>query len=112
MATTLKEKMEQLDLERRARIEAETARLHGEYLTLQKLRKAMALTQVQIAKTLNVQQSSVSEMEQRSDLLLSTLRGYVEAMGGRLKLVAEFPARPPVLLSGIGDLDSDKRRAD
>ena len=44
-------------------------------------------------------------MEQRSDLLLSTLRRTVEAMGGTLALVASFPDRPPVELSGIADPD-------
>lgn len=48
-----------------------------------------------------------SRLEQRSDLLISTLRSYVEAMGGRLTLVAEFPDRKPVVLSGIAALDTD-----
>jgi hypothetical protein len=46
----------------------------------------------------------VSRLEQRSDLRISTLRGYVEAMGGRLSLVAEFPNRPPIVLTGIGPI--------
>ncbi len=44
-------------------------------------------------------------LEQRSDLLLSTLSGYVEAMGGKLSLTAQFPDRPPVALAGIAALD-------
>ena len=52
-------------------------------------------------------QENVSRIEQRSDLLLSTLSGYVEAMGGKLSLVAEFPDRPPVALTGIAALDQD-----
>ena len=48
----------------------------------------------------------MSRLEQRSDLLLSTLRGTVEAMGGRLSLIATFPDRPPVELSGIADSNS------
>jgi hypothetical protein len=53
-------------------------------------------------------------LEQRSDLLISTLRGYVEAMGGRLTLIAEFPHHKPVALSGIATLDTetDARRAE
>ena len=46
-------------------------------------------------------------MEQRTDLLISTLSGYVEAMGGKLRLVAEFPDRPPVALTRIGSLDTE-----
>jgi transcriptional regulator with XRE-family HTH domain len=105
MATTLKEKMAQLPPERRARIEAEAERLHGEYLTLKDVRKARELTQAQLAEALGIRQATVAQLEKRSDLLLSTLRGYVEAMGGRLKLVIEFPGRPPVALEGLGDTD-------
>jgi len=70
-------------------------------MTLRELRHARKLTQVKMAKTLGVTQDSVSRLEKRSDLLLSTLRKTVEAMGGNLSLVAEFPDRAPVVLSGI-----------
>ena len=105
MATTLKEKMAQLPPERRARIEAEADRLHAEYLTLKDLRRAKELTQEQVAETLGIRQATVAQLEKRSDLLLSTLRGYVEAMGGRLRLMVEFPGRPPVTLEGLGDTE-------
>ena len=105
MATTLREKMKGLPAERRARIDAETDRLHNEYKTLQELRKARELTQVEIAKALNIRQASVAQMERRSDLLISTLRGYIEGMGGTLKLVVEFPDRAPVQIGGIGESD-------
>jgi hypothetical protein len=55
-----------------------------------------------MAKASNYQ-DSVSRLEKRSDLLLSTLRKTVKAMGGNLSLVAEFPDRPPVVLSGISE---------
>ena len=103
MATTLREKMKGLSAERRARIDAETDRLHSEYKTLQELRKARELTQVEIAKALNIRQASVAQMEKRSDLLISTLRGYIEGMGGTLKLVVEFPDRAPMQIAGIGE---------
>lgn len=51
---------------------------------------------------------SVSRLEQRSDLLISTLRGYVEAMGGRLSLIAEFPNQDPVVLAGLAAIESAK----
>ena len=105
MATTLKEKMAQLPPERRARIEAEANRLHAEYLTLKDIRKAKELTQVQLAEALGIRQATVAQLEKRSDLLLSTLRSYVEAMGGRLKLMVEFPGRPPVTLEGLGEIE-------
>ena len=57
-----------------------------------------------MAKVLGISQDGVSRLEKRSDLLLSTLRKSVEAMGGTLSLVAEFPDREPVVLSGIAEV--------
>ena len=74
-------------------------------MSLRDLRKARKQTQVRVARKLGIKQENVSRIEQRSDLLLSTLSGYVEAMGGKLSLVAEFPDRPPVALAGIAALD-------
>jgi len=70
---------------------------------LRELRKARKLTQVRIAKVLRINQDSVSRLEKRSDLLLSTFRQAVEAMGGTLSLVAEFPDRRPVVVSAPGE---------
>lgn len=109
MGTTLNEKLAQLTPERRERIEAEADRLHGEYLTLKALRKAKELTQVQLADTLGIRQSTVAQLERRTDLLISTLRSYVEAMGGHLNLVVEFPGKAPVSLEGFGDTDQPPR---
>lgn len=74
-------------------------------LTLRELRHVRKLTQVRVARKLGITQDSVSRLEQRSDLLLSTLRKTVEAMGGNLTLVAKFPDRAPVVLSGIAEDD-------
>ena len=89
----------------RKQVEARAALLIAEEMTLRELRHARKLTQVRIAKALGITQDSVSRLEKRSDLLLSTLRRTVEAMGGNLSLVAEFPDRAPVVLSGIADHD-------
>jgi DNA-binding XRE family transcriptional regulator len=105
MAITLKDKMKGLSPERRKKIEARTAQLVVEELTLQELRHARKLTQQRVAKTLGIGQDGVSKLEKRADLMLSTLRKSVEAMGGKLSLVAEFPDRDPVVLAGIGELD-------
>lgn len=56
-----------------------------------------------MTEEMTLAQDSVSRPEKRSDLLLSTLRRAVEAMGGSLSLAAEFPDRERVLLSGIAD---------
>jgi hypothetical protein len=53
----------------------------------------------------------VSRLEKRTDILISTLSRYIEAMGGKLYLVAKFPERDPVVLSGIADDDPDPRPA-
>jgi len=55
-------------------------------------------------------QDTISRIERRSDLLLSTLRRYVQAMGGELDLVARFPNRPPVLLDHIAQEPAAKGR--
>ena len=60
---------------------------------------------MRVAEKLQINQENVSRLEQRSDLLISTLSGYVAAMGGKLSLVAEFPDRPPVSLTGLAALD-------
>lgn len=103
--TTLEEKLNRLPAERRNAIEATADHLHAEYLTLRELRKARDLTQHQLAETLGIRQATVAQMEKRSDLMLSTLRSYVEAMGGRLSLTVEFPDKPPVHLAHLAELD-------
>jgi transcriptional regulator with XRE-family HTH domain len=85
------------------KVEARAAQLIAEEMTLRELRRARNLTQVRMARTLGITQDSVSRLEKRSDLLLSTLRKTVKAMGGNLSLIAEFPDRTPVVLSGIAD---------
>lgn len=111
MPITLKDKMKGLSAARRKKIEARTDELVKEHMTLQQLRRARKLTQVSVAKQLGITQDSVSRLEQRSDLLLSTLRKTVEALGGNLSLLAEFPDRAPVLLSGMAEIDPTQRPA-
>lgn len=105
MAVALKDRMKKLNPARRRKVETRAAALIAEELTLRELRRAHRLTQQRMAKKLGIGQEGISRLEQRSDLLISTLRGYVEAMGGRLSLVAEFPDREPVILSGITAID-------
>ena len=105
MAVNVDDKIAGLDPDRRRKVEERAAALIAEEMTLQELRKARRLTQVNVARKLGISQDGVSRLEQRSDLLLSTLRKTVEAMGGNLSLVAKFPDRPPVELAGIADND-------
>ena len=90
-----------LDPTERRKVEDLAAMFIAEEMTLRELRKARKLTQVSVARELGISQDAVSRLEQRSDVLLSTLRRTVEAMGGSLSLIARFPDRPPVELSGI-----------
>ena len=109
MATTLDQKMKKLSAARRKKIEARAAALIAEEMSLRDLRQALKLTQERLAETLGIGQDGVSRLEKRSDLLLSTLRGYIEAMGGSLSLVAEFPGRKPVILSGLATVKTEAR---
>ncbi|MGA2185435.1 MAG: helix-turn-helix transcriptional regulator [Bryobacteraceae bacterium] len=103
MAVNVEDKIRRLSPARRRKVESRAAELIAEEMTLRELRKARKLTQVRMAKQLGITQDSVSRLEKRSDLLLSTLRKTVQAMGGNLSLVAEFPDRAPVVLSGIAE---------
>lgn len=109
--TTLNERMEKLPETRRKKIDARAAELIAEEMSLRDLRKARKQTQVRLAKKLGIKQENVSRIEQRADLLISTLRGYVEAMGGKLHLVAEFPDRPAIELTGLAAMDKEKGAA-
>ena len=102
--TTLSEMMARLPEERRRKIEERAQELIAEELTRRALRKARRRAKVHLAKELGVGWGDVSRIEERSDLLLTTMIGCVEAMGGKLGLVAAFPGRPPVALKCTGDL--------
>jgi DNA-binding XRE family transcriptional regulator len=98
MVKKLNDVMNALPKDRQARIEARAMEL----ATLKDLRQAAQQTQAQMAATLGVRQDTISRLEKRSDMLLSTMRQYVESMGGKLELVAKFPDRPPVVIDHIG----------
>jgi DNA-binding XRE family transcriptional regulator len=86
---------------RRKKIDARARELVAEEMSLRELREAQKLTQAHMAQALGIGQDSVSRLEKRTDLLLTTLRGYIEALGGRLSLIAEFPDREPIVLSSL-----------
>jgi len=95
MPVNVNDKIRSLPASQRRKVRARAAELMAEEMTLRELRKARKLTQVRLARTLKINQDS--------DLLLSTLRKAVAAMGGTLSLVAEFPDRRPVVLSTLGE---------
>ena len=104
MARTLQEKIATLPKARRLKVKKRTSDLVAEEMSLKALRKAFRKTQVQVARELDVGQDTVSRIERRTDLLLSTLRKYVGGLGGELVLLVTFPDRRSVRLNGLGEL--------
>ncbi len=101
MPRTLSEKLDALSDDRRRWIEARAEELIDQELTLRELRKALDMTQAALAERLHVGQDTVSRLERRTDMLLSTLDDYVRALGGRLELNVEFPGRKRLVLKTL-----------
>jgi transcriptional regulator with XRE-family HTH domain len=78
-------------------------------MNLREVRRLRKLTQARLSRKLKIGQEGVSRIEKRTDLYLSTLRSYVEGVGGKLSLIVQFPDRPPVLLAGFGEGASEDR---
>jgi predicted transcriptional regulator len=97
---TLRENMSQ---ERRDKIDAMTKEMLAE-MPMHALRDALQFTQQQLAEELGVKQAAISKMERRPDHLVSTLRRFIEAMGGELELKAHFPTGS-VSITELGDQD-------
>ena len=76
---------------------------------MHELRRARALTQQDLAEMLQVKQPAISKMEQRADVYISNLRSYIEAVGGKLKIVAEFPEGEVAItyFSDVGEFDDE-----
>ena len=106
MAKKLDEVIAALPSARRKRIQQRAMQL----VTLRDLRKVAEQTQEQLAVSLGVGQDTISRLEQRSDMLLSTLRHYVEGMGGTLQLVARFPDRPAVVIDHLSQKPASVRK--
>src|SRR6266702_188239 len=115
MSVNIRDKIGKLNAVQRKKVEDRAAELIAEEMSLRDLREARKLTQARVAKVLGVTEDSVSRLEQRSDLLLPTLRKTVKAMGGDVRIIAEFPDRAPVVLSELSEDDpprkSPRRRA-
>lgn len=84
---TLRDK---IPADRRAKIAAAVAKTLTE-IPLNELRKARELSQVTLATAMETTQAEVSKIERRTDMYVSTLRSYIEAMGGELEIIARFP---------------------
>jgi transcriptional regulator with XRE-family HTH domain len=102
MTVTLEEILNQMPEERRARIFKRADEIRQE-INLREMRRLRKITQTRLSKKLRIGQEGISRIERRADLYLSTLRNYVEGVGGKLSLVVEFPDRAPVVLTGFGE---------
>ena len=102
MTTPWDKTLLKLPAEEQAVIAVRSRDMIAEYAGLKELRKARRLSQVALAQKLHTDQAGVSKLEKRADLLLSTLKGYVEAAGGSLEIIARFPDSPPMRIEQFG----------
>src|SRR3974377_2141606 len=104
MGRTLSEMIDALLKQRRERVDARYRELKDEVESLRELRKAAGKEQAEIAATLKIKQPSISKIEKQTDMYLSTLRSYVEAIGGELDLVVRLPSRRAMRLHRLGEM--------
>jgi predicted transcriptional regulator len=101
---SLESVLDALPPERQADIDRRFDALIDEVESLKELRHAAELSQVRIAKALKISQPAVSKIERQTDMHLSTLRSYVEAMGGELELIVRLPNRAPMRVKSLEDV--------
>lgn len=90
MAKSFRRLLDAMPKERRKQVDVKKRELLVE-VRLAEIRKAFELTQAQLAETLKINQAAISKMESQSDMYVSTLRRFIKAMGGSLRVVADFP---------------------
>jgi transcriptional regulator with XRE-family HTH domain len=96
----------------RARVDELARKLIAEEKSLREIRKAREYSQITLAEILGMAQGDLSKFERRTDAYLSTIRRYVEAMGGTLELIATFPDTGPVKIANIGSLGDGEDHED
>lgn len=104
MGRTLEEVMASLPADQLAEIDARYQEMLRQIEGLGELRRLAGLAQADVARALDIKQPSISKIEHQADMYISTLRDYVEALGGRLDIVVTLPGHPPLRLDGLGDL--------
>ncbi|EJW13359.1 transcriptional regulator, XRE family protein [Rhodovulum sp. PH10] len=104
MARTLDDVLASLPKTRQRRVDSRFRELKDEVESLQELRRVTGKVQADIAAALEITQPSVSKIEKQTDMYLSTLRSFVEAIGGELELVVRLPSRPPIRLRSLGEI--------
>ena len=104
MGRTLSEMIDALPKQRRERVDAQYRKLRDDVESLREIRKVAGKAQADIAAALKIKQPSVSKIEKQTDMYLSTLRSYVEAIGGKLDLVVRLPSRRAMHLNQLGEV--------
>ena len=104
--------MKRLSEEDRQMVLSMAKELIAEEKTLRQIRRAREYSQVTLAELLGMNQGDLSKFERRTDAYLSTIRRYIEAMGGTLELVATFPDTGPVKIANIGALADEEAETD
>lgn len=101
MGKSAKEVFDALPKNRKHNIKKEASLLITEYNTLQEFRTSLGMTQMELAEDLLISQVNISKLEKRTDMHISTLRKYVEALGGKLEITIKMPNDSEVLISSI-----------
>ena len=109
MAKNFRQLRDAMSLEAQARSHEKALKMIAE-LPLAELRQARLLSQEQLAAQLEVKQPAVAKMEKKADMYISTLRRYIEAMGGELVIRAHFP-EGDVRINQFEDLDDKQQPA-
>jgi transcriptional regulator with XRE-family HTH domain len=102
----LRQKMSEKSREASA---AKTKKMLKEIMALKELRHALHLSQQKLADTLSVDQANISQIENRTDMFISTLRSYIQAMGGELDIIARFP-QGEVHISQFEDIENNNKQ--
>lgn len=103
MAKNIDDVIIKLSKSRQEKIKSRASELVVLEMTLQELRKNRDFSQEQLAEILGIGQEGVSRLEHRPDIRLSTLQNYIRALGGTLRVIADFPDSSPVQLINILD---------
>ena len=109
MATKFRSVIEKLPAQRQEKIRRRSQELLAEP-PLRELRQARELSQEELAEVLGLNQATISKLERRTDMYLSSLRTFVEAMGGKLEITATFPDGQ-VRIQLLEDVDSEDRES-
>lgn len=106
MPVALKDVLDALPTKRRAKLDRQFKELVNEVESLRELRRLSAKSQVKVANALKISQPAVSKLERQTDMYLSTLRSYVEAIGGELDVIVRLPNRHPIRVRSMEDINA------